>query len=627
MIRRKVVTFLTIFFLTAIFGSFSAVFAASLVSVPLQDPLYQILENAQLRDLITPLPSAKPYSKKIIIQSLNQLIRAKDLTDQERTIINSYLENFAQEETWLESGSISTKSDQLVADMGARITSVQGFRLENDLPFSTADFLQCYLEGDMGDDLNHESPDFSYRFDMGFGIYKMDTNYVSGNPRTTTQYTSFAPYSFSEMWDGYSYKLFDVFNYNQGGLNPSYYLGFQMFPELAFEAYDGNLELSFSRYKRNWGPGEDSIVLSESARPFLGLAGQWKIFDWMSYNYLIGGLENSGGSRVESTLQSLISLKMVEMRPFPWLKLGVFEAVVWPKRLEPGYLNPIIFSSLYQGMIGDFDNILGGLEIGFPLGNRLSVYGLWYFDEFRPSSFADLFQRVRNFFSYQAGVKIAVPGVSFSTATVQYTKIEPFMFTHPLTEVPWVEGSSAGAGSDTATAVNESYINDGYGIASKLDPNSDEFLIRFTMLPKAGIQLHFGYSLIRHGHYGGFYDMPLEAYWQTDENDANGILPDNMDDPTDWLGGSVDSVSTLPKAFLRDGNYEWYHIGTLSGQYDMSVTKSIPLAISLSYSLSYQFMNDYAGNRLSDAQVKNTLQPNFETGFKQFLTLGVTVYP
>jgi hypothetical protein len=306
----------------------------------------------------------------------------------------------------------------------------------------------------------------------------------------------------------------------------------------------------------------------------------------------------------------------VDVRPFDWLYLGVHEAVVFPKRFELGYLNPLIFSSLYQGMIGDFDNILGGLSLGLSLPGFADLYGSFFFDEFRPTSFRDLSERVRNFFSYQVGVKAALPYMSFGTVMLQYTKIEPFTYTHPAVEVPWLSAKDEeSVGTDGR--VYESFISNGDGFVSRLEPNSDELLVKLEAFVTPAVKLRLAYQRIRHGEYGGDYMKPLEMY--SGSSDGNGILPDGMEYP-DWLEGAeeadVTSVEALRKSFLRDGDYDWYHIGAVGLTLDLRQLVQLPLQLKLTDSLVYHVKHDHEGERIEAESLF----------WRNYLTLAVQVW-
>ena len=308
----------------------------------------------------------------------------------------------------------------------------------------------------------------------------------------------------------------------------------------------------------------------------------------MEYSYLVGTLENSGNSTTASQLQNMVAMKQVTMRPWDWLLIGVQEAVVFPKRFELGYLNPLIFSSLYQGQIGDFDNIIGGATLGISLPGNIETFATLFVDELKPHSIQDFFDYVRNFFSFQAGVSTPLPLLPLGSLSLQYTKIEPFTYAHPDIEVPWLDPTL-----DTTDRVYESFVSGNEGLSSKLDPNSDELLVKFTAAPIPAVTIHAAYQRIRHGDYGGAYTEELENY-------GGGLLSDEMDAIYEEVWGvpTPTDLSQLRKSFLKDGPYTWYHVYAIGGGIDLLPYIGLPVEIDLTGSLVWQYRNDHTGERL-----------------------------
>ena len=564
------------------------IYTAEYLSVPLTDPIYQVLESAQIRNLIDRLPTAKPYSNHTVENSLRDLLRKRDrLSETEIKIVENYLETHSREymkhQDILQSGAIYTDGKNLKTEMGAWISSNNGISFNAyEFHFGTEDFLNLYLRGDMGNNLEEELPLLSYGFDMGFGAVSIAGQDYQGAKLIVLDQTAFAPYTFTPEWEGYSYSLLDPFNNVTG--DEGVYIAFSMDPEISTSLFDDHLGLSFSRIPRNWGLGEDSLLLSGQAPPFVSFALQAKIFPWMDYSFLVGELENYGDKTEASSLQNMVTIKTVDVRPTDWLYLGVNEAVVWPKRMELGYLNPLIFSSLYQGQIGDFDNIIGGLSAGLSIPKYADFYGTFIIDEFSPTSLADMFERVRNLFSFQAGVKAQIPGTNFGTLTIQYSKIEPYTYTHPPTEVPWVTSKDDAINN----MVYESFVSKGYGIPSKLDPNSDELLIKVETYLTPNITLTGSYQMIRHGDLGGDFNEPLEDYSE---------------------------INTLLKDFLHDGEYEWYHMFDLGAEIDGIGILDLPIKVTVNDTVVNYFKTD------NDVQLIDGTQK-----FMNYVTIAMQVW-
>ena len=53
-----------------VFFQLALVFSQNFVSVPLDDEVYFILENAQIRGLCSPLSGAKPYSRDVVLNAI-----------------------------------------------------------------------------------------------------------------------------------------------------------------------------------------------------------------------------------------------------------------------------------------------------------------------------------------------------------------------------------------------------------------------------------------------------------------------------------------------------------------------------------------------------------------------------
>jgi hypothetical protein len=562
------------------------IFGGNYSSVPLTSPIYSLIDQAQITGAIQHVPSVRPYTESKVIELLNEMLHGSNLTSREKSVAESYLESFNPVGNVLQDGYLSFGEIPLTADMGIRVETLSSADFAGLESLAQTNYFNFFMDGDIGTSI-------SYAFDMAFALNLL-------------QIEAFPVYSYSVDWDGYTYNPSSLGG--GGNVDQFYSFAFRSRPEIGAGFFDDKVTMNFGRHRREWGLGSDSLVLSGSGRPIVAFETTLQLTDWISYSYLVGTLENGGDSSAASQLQSMTAMKMVEMRPFDWLYIAVHEGVVFPKRFELGYLNPLIFSSLYQGQIGDFDNIMGGATLGLSLPGWAEAWTTLYVDELKPKSISDFFDYVRNFYSFQAGVQAAIPSVPFGLLTLQYTKVEPFTYTHPAIEVPWIDPVT----SVGSTLVYESFVSGGEGLSTKLDPNSDELLIRINTSPMEYLSLHGGYQLIRHGEFGGSYDKPLLGYG------GAGMLPDGMDDIYEEVWGEEPptDLADLRKAFLQDGDYEWYNIFSLGGNYDMLPHTKIPVKLSLTGTAVYQFKNDYTGTRISWA----------DEGWHYYITAGINIW-
>ena len=78
--------------------SFSGIFAQQNLSVPLDDDVYFLLENASLRGILPTLPAAKPYTLSFVLDNLNRILESDELSDSEREIFTKTYERLARNE-------------------------------------------------------------------------------------------------------------------------------------------------------------------------------------------------------------------------------------------------------------------------------------------------------------------------------------------------------------------------------------------------------------------------------------------------------------------------------------------------------------------------------------------------
>ena len=153
--------------------------------------------------------------------------------------------------------------------------------------------------------------------------------------------------------------------------------------------------------------------------------------------------------------------------------------------------------------------------------------------------------------AWQGGFRTALPRLTLALLTLQYTKVEPFTYTHYDATLPMY-----------TNPVSMSYANDSENLGYHLPPNSDELLVAvdWLALPRSRYQLR--YQLIRHG------DHPSQGA------DA-AVIHGDIDKPFDW-----DLASSYPdKDFLDDGLYDWNNVLTVSGSWDL---RDAPVRLSAS---------------------------------------------
>lgn len=550
-------------------------FAQQNLSVPLIDDVYFLLENASLRGILPTLPATKPYTLSFVLDNLNKVLESDYLSDSERLVFSKTYERLAQNEQkkWYETGYYTNRFDENVK---LPLTAGFTFSTLESINFNNPDLSQEYW-GDIfikGDITQY----FSYNFNFGGSFIDL-------------AYDSFPYNTYTKSWDGTQFIISDFYDYSSISDLPSF--GLRLLPELAFSAFDNKVQVKFSRTPRDWGYGEGNLMLSGTARPFIAIETGFYPLSWLSTNFVSGTLEfapdGSLGGDASNKFQNMFSAFQGELK-FDYFYLGLTSSVVYPKRIELGYMNPFILSFLYQNNVGNFDNVQLGLYGGITIPKITHIYTSIFMDEINFQG-ENVFNKDRNMYAVQIGAKSPLPFWT-SIFTFQYTKIEPYMYTHPLTKTPWYD-----------KPMDTTYINHGQPLGYFLNPNSDEFKIQLETKPLWYLSANLKYSLVRHGITadGSSFDDSINyadknAYQNAQEGDLY------------W------------KDFLHDGVYEWINSIALGGELDCRYW-DVPITVGLTYTFSYT--HHTLGNKDGYHNIDNAEYSN-KAG--NYLTLSVKVF-
>jgi len=600
------------------------------ISVPLGDPVYYYLDQAQMRGVCETLPSARPYSERFMVTTLQTILdadaRQRKLTATERQMIQQELASFERKEgmDWSRGAyfceQTNEKGYRMTLDAGARAKTLVSGAYETqgkDFSVGTDDWVTAYLTGDMGDS-------FSWAISGSGGAMQIpcaalgtvDPFCTTNSYSNTTQpHTNFIVYSDSPAyfpftsprnWDFSIFHLSKLSSSGFYGWPDAVSFGYNILSEMDATFLGGHMNFRFGRIKREWGApvSGNSLVLNENARPFLGVEGTWSPFPWLAFSSLTGVLEyvNPRGSasiqEAPMIFQNAYSLSLVECNPNRYFHLDFGSSCIWPKRFELGYLFPLDSNFFYQNNIGDFDNL--GLIFN-AAGSWPGIGKMWvsfYADEFDLST-KPFFHLDRNMYAYQAGLMVDIPNIPFASFSAQYTKIEPYTYTHQRTQTPW-NGSSW---------MEIAYVNNGVCIGYYLPPNSDEVKLRFDCVPSLGWKAHAQYQMIRHGaEYGS---KMVDGSSLSSELD-----PDNRGENP-----------VLRKYFLHDGAYQWIHVIKVGGEYSFA-SQHLPLALSAEFGLAYSRFTDIDGaaNAGYSSSYHAIDTDEYPTTLRCILSVGCTVY-
>ena len=233
------------------------------------------------------------------------------------------------------------------------------------------------------------------------------------------------------------------------------------------------IQIEYGRDNVAWGPSQSNGLM------FSGLAPS---MDMLRIRFDIGPALFTwfhGQVRGDSR-QKWISAHRIEFTPARGVSIGIHDAVVYANRgLEPAYLNPVLPFLVSQHSLGDRDNVAFGLDAALSRIRGLKLYGELFVDDFT-SPWGIFSNDWANKLAFKAGgVWMDPAGLRNAGLRAEYTRIEPFVYTHYLS--------------------SNAYENYNIGLGSDLQPNSDRILLQWDQWFSLSLRGGAGFSAVRHG--------------------------------------------------------------------------------------------------------------------------------
>jgi len=539
------------------------------LSVDLSDPSYILLEMAEIRGAVDSFSKVKPYTASVISGLLSSAKAGREglFSPAESEVLAATLRNLA--DRFPKQAPVPDSAYPGTISFGFWAESLFKLDAGNPEALHMWNALRFFLRGDIGNFLSFDG-------NVGFTFDRVGPE-------------SYEPYTFTREWDGFHIG-FGELRYSLDGNERVPYMSIILENDISAEFFGGNLGLSFSRHRRDWGIGDGSLLLSGTARPFEGLDVRARFAPWIGLSYTVGSLgnwarENQLDPDVPDGLsfQKMFTAQVLEFFPLPWFSFSVASSAVWGKRFELGYLNPLMFPLLHQNLQGDMDNVMLELRAAALVPGYAKFYFSFFVDEMENVSREEILKRPRNMTAFQAGVKDVVPWLPFVMVTLQYTKIEPFVYAHyPEDRI-----------SSSKFDVDMSYTHDGENLGYALPPNSDEILVKVESVPVENLTASLSYRLIRHG--------------TNDPGDPQAIFGD-VTHPFDYT-----LVDLYPdRKFLEDGYYDWNNVITLAGSWRIP---GAPVLLSVSYSFCHTFWD-----------MNSTGLPRIQPQFKNIFSIRVRLF-
>ncbi len=311
------------------------------------------------------------------------------------------------------------------------------------------------------------------------------------------------------------------------------------------------LTLQFGKDSNRWGPGHyGQLGLADHATSY-DLAKLQVTSARFKFTSMVGWLQHYGENFFYGNHQEkALAAHRLEFAPIKQLDIGLYETIIYAgRRLEPAYLNPVMFYRAADHYLGERDNAAMGLDWELKVIPKTKLYGELFIDDLTTGKLGTGFYG--NKYAYLLGVfRADLFGLANLDACLEYARIRPYVYTHDR---------------------NISYQHYTTGIGHWSGPNSDVVFL----------EARYQYSR----------RLRVSASWESRRHGAN--------PPGKNVGGDIG----LPYSFPHDPEYveflagirEQIHPFSLSAEYELIRNGFVHLYYS--YNRGETAGVDYPGKR------------------------------
>ncbi len=594
-----------ILFLTLITNAFSQTYTA----VPVDDPVYEFIDTMIIQGVIPRDVMVRPWPRSKVLSTLEQIQkRSTTLSSVEKEYLAFLIDktDHSIDKSLMEQGAVNINSDLFPARIGIGWDNEVRTAFSDDIAFSMLSLFNFYLEGDIPGPI-------SYNFNVNAGLISMD-------------FDSYEPYTYTKKWDGAPYHLVGWAPY---GFPSELSGGLEILSEIGMSVWDDRFWARFGRMRHDWGTfGSGNLYFASEARPFTAFELTFNPWDWFAFSALTGSLDygigtwNEYGSypvpgsvvnpedapplysrpkEAAAVEQNSFSIIQFEFMPTERFYFNIFDAVIWAKRHELDYIYPLQSKFFGQEVVGDFDNMMIGGTVAFLAPKYGQAWLSLYIDEMDLLS-DNFFSQDRNMYAYQLGTSISIPLFSLGKINLQYTKIEPYTYTHPPVNSPSYSDSFV---------MQTYYLNNGEALGFYQPPNSDELRLEITTMPISQLTATFKYRMIRHGSIYGTARVDGSSYYDYID------YYEYYDTNSSWKDDPL-----YRKDFLRDGAYEWQHVFGLGTSWFGDMGK-VPFSLGINYDLVWSYYTNYSVT--GDFSIYEDAE--YQSSLKNIITIFFSLYP
>lgn len=250
---------------------------------------------------------------------------------------------------------------------------------------------------------------------------------------------------------------------------------------------DRYLTIRFGRDRNQWGPGQNSLILTDYPTDYdqlLVRARFWRLdYTSIAARFTIPDREDGAtfGQRFGAFHRLGLSLPgNIDLELFETVVGGTDSTSRRQVAFEPSYLNPVIFWRAVEADLGSPDNVLLGSGLAWRPVSGLRLYGQLILDELKFSEIGSDWWA--NKYGWMLGAHMVDPGISNLELRAEVARLRPFIYSH------------------RSLATHFAHYGDGLGHVA--GPNSQDVSVfaRYRPLPQISAALNVAYT--QHGRNG-----------------------------------------------------------------------------------------------------------------------------
>lgn len=197
-----------------------------------------------------------------------------------------------------------------------------------------------------------------------------------------------------------------------------------------------------NKWDQRWGPGVNSITLSNKIPSFFHFGFKWQLLENLHFEYFHGKLKSNiedinyssqftdllGGARSFDIVRNIAGHRL-KWQPFDHIIFSGTELVAYANRsIELTYLLPFVPFFPIQTYLGEMDNVIMSGDVQFIINKKIRLYGVFLMDEWSPPYTFD--RDNRNWFGWQTGFEFKGIILPKSRLQIEYSWTDHRIYRH-----------------------------------------------------------------------------------------------------------------------------------------------------------------------------------------------------